>query len=137
MVQVSPESNEVSLKETEYTHVDPDTIEDDLDDTNADEIKTEERLSVSEIDPDASITSDNISKHCSDGSLHDSMELLENVRTADHFDENEKKNEVTDDTKQEEEDDDHDSSSKIDPVEPDLEVSGKFVVEEGSKELMF
>jgi hypothetical protein len=129
----SPESNNVSLKDTEYTNVDQDTLEDDLDDTNAEEIKTEERLSVSELDPDASIsTENNISKRGSeDGSLHDSMELLENVKTVDHFDDPERKRESIDR-------DDLDSSSKLDPEEPDMfENSGKFVVTEGSEELMF
>ena len=131
IVPWSPDSNNVTPKETEFTNVDPDTLEDDLDDTNAEEIKTEERLSMSELDPDASIsTENNISKRESDDeSLHDSMELLENVKTADHFDDLAARRKPSDDL---------DSSSKLDPEEPDMfENSGKFVVTEGSAELMF
>ena len=86
-------SEEESPKFTEFTQVDQDTLEEeDLDDTNAEEIKTEEEL-LEELPPDFqpgdltnSITSDNTATHKdSEGSLHDSMEILEDVNTADHF----------------------------------------------------
>jgi hypothetical protein len=90
-----PSSEEESPKFTEFTQVDQDTMEEeDLDETNAEEIKTEEEL-LEDLPPDFqssdltnSITSDNTANNHKDseGSLHDSMEILEDVNTIDHFD---------------------------------------------------
>ena len=88
-----PSSNLDSPKITEFTQIDQDTLEEDLDDTNAEEIKTEERNSPLEMHPEMSnsISSENNNTNRdSDGSLHDSMEILEDVNTIDHFDNEEK-----------------------------------------------
>ena len=86
-------SQEESLKNTECTQLDQDTLEDeeeeDLDETNAEEIKTEERDLPPDFRPELtnSITSENeVTNKDSDGSLHDSMEILEEVNTEDRFD---------------------------------------------------
>lgn len=88
-----PSSNIESPKITEFTQIDQDTLEEDLDDTNAEEIKTEERNSPIEIHPEISnsISSENNNTNRDlDGSLHDSMEILEDVNTIDYFDNEEK-----------------------------------------------
>ena len=86
-------SQEESLKNTECTQLDQDTLEDsedeDPDETNAEEIKTEERDLPPDFRPELtnSITSENeVTNKDSDGSLHDSMEILEEVNTEDRFD---------------------------------------------------
>ena len=88
-----PSSQEESLKNTECTQLDQDTLEDDddedLDETNAEEIKTEERDLPPDFKPELtnSITSEaDVTNKDSDGSLHDSMEILEEVNTEDRFD---------------------------------------------------
>ena len=92
-VDPQPSSDEESPKFTEFTQIDQDTIEEeDLDETNAEEIATEEEL-LEDLPQDFhpgdltnSITSDNTATHKdSEGSLHDSMEILEDVNTIDHF----------------------------------------------------
>ena len=92
-VDPQPSSEEESPKFTEFTQIDQDTIEEeDLDETNAEEIATEEEL-LEDLPQDFhpgdltnSITSDNTATHKdSEGSLHDSMEILEDVNTIDHF----------------------------------------------------
>ena len=88
-----PSSQEDSLKNTECTQLDQDTLEDDeeeedLDETNAEEIKTEERDLPPDFKPELtnSITSEaDVTNKDSDGSLHDSMEILEEVNTEDRF----------------------------------------------------
>ena len=88
-----PSSQEESLKNTECTQLDQDTLEDDedeedLDETNAEEIKTEERDLPPDFKPELtnSITSEaDVTNKDSDGSLHDSMEILEEVNTEDRF----------------------------------------------------
>ena len=126
-----PSSTAESPKITEYTQVDQDTLEEDLDDTNADEIKTEERISPPlELPADVtnSISSENeVCNKNSEGSLHDSMEILEDINTADHFDDHKQMNA-----------NDFDKPEK--PVESlisDLSEDGRYVVTEGSEELMF
>ena len=92
-VDPHPSSDEESPKFTEFTQIDQDTIEEeDLDETNAEEIATEEELledlpqDFHPADLTNSITSDNTATHKdSEGSLHDSMEILEDVNTIDHF----------------------------------------------------
>ena len=86
-------SQEESVKNTECTQLDQDTLEDsdeeDLDETNAEEIKTEERDLPADFRAELtnSITSENeVTNKDSDGSLHDSMEILEEVNTEDRFD---------------------------------------------------
>ena len=85
-------SQEESMKNTECTQLDQDTLEDsddeDPDETNAEEIKTEERDLPPDFRPELtnSITSENeVTNKDSDGSLHDSMEILEEVNTEDRF----------------------------------------------------
>ena len=92
-MESEPSSQEESLKNTECTQLDQDTLEDDdeedLDETNAEEIKTEERDLPPGFKPELtnSITSaDDVTNKDSDGSLHDSMEILEEVNTEDRFD---------------------------------------------------
>ena len=98
------DSEEESPKFTEFTQVDQDTLEEeDLDDTNAEEIKTEEEL-LEDLPVDFhpgdltnSITSDNTATNKdSEGSLHDSMEILEDVNTIDHFERDHEHREVGD-----------------------------------------
>ena len=87
--ETNPSSHEESPKNTECTQLDQDTLEDDdededLDETNAEEIKTEERDLPPDFKPEltVSITSEaDITNKDSDGSLHDSMEILEEVTT--------------------------------------------------------
>jgi hypothetical protein len=98
------------LMMTEYTHIEPDTLlegedeEEDPDETNADEIRTEEEvegqagflllpppLDDADISPnsnsnEADEASGTRRRNSDEGSLHDSMEILEDVSTADHFD---------------------------------------------------
>ena len=92
-MESNPSSQEESLKNTECTQLDQDTLEDDddedLDETNAEEIKTEERDLPPDFKPELtnSITSEaDVTNKDSDGSLHDSMEILEEVNTEDRFD---------------------------------------------------
>jgi len=89
-LQTPPSSQEESPKYTEYTQIDQDTLEEeDLDETNAEEIKTEEQDLPADYRADLtnSITSENdVTNKDSEGSLHDSMEILEDVNTDDHFD---------------------------------------------------
>ena len=84
-----PSSQEESPKYTEYTQIDQDTLEEeDLDETNAEEIKTEEQDLPADYRAELtnSITSENdVTNKDSEGSLHDSMEILEDVNTDDHF----------------------------------------------------
>ena len=136
-------SNGESPKITEFTQIEQDTQEEDLDDTNADEIKTEERISPLEIPPDLtnSISSENKSSNKdSEGSLHDSMELLEDINTTGHFhDHKDYHNELIDSENEE----DYRRSELFDSVklhDTMLEISdhsGRYVVKDGSEELMF
>lgn len=87
-MESNPSSQEESPKNTECTQLDQDTLDDDdeedLDETNAEEIKTEERDLPPDFKPEltVSITSEaDITNKDSDGSLHDSMEILEEVTT--------------------------------------------------------
>ena len=97
-IDSNPSSQEESLKNTECTQLDQDTLEDDeeeedLDETNAEEIKTEERDLPPDFKPELtnSITSENdVTNKDSDGSLHDSMEILEEVNTEDRFEHDQK-----------------------------------------------
>merc|ERR1719422_23868 len=96
-MESNPSSQEESLKNTECTQLDQDTLEDeeeeDLDETNAEEIKTEERDLPPDFKPELtnSITSENdVTNKDSDGSLHDSMEILEEVNTEDRFEHDQK-----------------------------------------------
>lgn len=84
-VNSPPSSMEESLKYTEYTDIGNDSSPGDLDDTNADDIKTEEQeISV---DLSNSMTSGNDETNPeSEGSLHDSMLILEDINDQDdHF----------------------------------------------------
>ena len=96
------------LMMTEYTHIEPDTLlegeeEEDPDETNADEIRTEEEgedehvdflpqsgaiadMSANSNSNEADEASDNRRRNSDEGSLHDSMEILEDVSTVDPFD---------------------------------------------------
>ena len=138
----SPVSSNVdSPKVTEFTQIEQDTIDEDLDDTNAEEIKTEERISPPpvELPPDTtSISSENnATNKDSEGSLHDSMEILEDVNTIDHFENDEKHihRELLD---EEYEDRKEAGVPAYLVVNIDAsENSGRYVVNEGSEELMF
>ena len=133
--QEGDSSTHESLKVTEYTQVDQDTLEEeDLDDTNADEIKTEERISPPmDLPPDVttSISSENeVCNKDSEGSLHDSMEILEDINTADHFDHDPKQFEVA-------EFDKAGKAEELGSFLSDVSEDGRYVVTEGSDELMF
>ena len=138
-------SNVDSPKVTEFTQIEQDTLDDDLDDTNADEIKTEERISPPpvEMPPDTNSMSseNNATNKDSEGSLHDSMEILEDVNTIDHFENDEKPmNPDLLDMR----DVDCDTDERKDAVPSFLSVnidvsdnSGRYVMKEGTEELMF
>jgi hypothetical protein len=164
---------------TEYTHIEPDTLmegeedEEDPDETNADEIRTEEEghgelqlpvntvadISANSNSYEADEVGENQQKNSDDGSLHDSMEILEDVSTVDHFDQDPE--EMKDSSGLEEVE--NLPGNKISIYEPQQqhqllllppparrmvaggqspsrdisENSGRYVVKEGSEELMF
>jgi hypothetical protein len=173
---------------TEYTHIEPDTLlegeydDDDPDETNAEEIRTEEEmegqagflllpppdegvdLSANSNSNEADEASDNRRRNSDEGSLHDSMEILEDVSTADHFDlEPEEQQQerfaiakligdqaASVDCGEEDLDEEvyqqlhllpppsrRTGASAQSPTRDISESSGRYVVKEGSEELMF